>query len=100
MLNEILRMREVWDQRMANGPVARLAELLVRMSGGRETEAVAKAKEIAEHVKSATDLVLHGGGLNAMREWGGWFFDLEIHAIIAQLMIEELCDHDIDVIDD
>lgn len=79
--------------RMPNSLVERIAELLFRMSDGRETDATAKAKELVEQVKAATDLVLHGGGLSAMREWSGWNHDIEAHELIAEVMIDELRDH-------
>lgn len=80
-------------QRMPNPLTERVAALLFRMSDGRETDAVAKAKELVEQVRAATDLVLHGGGLSAMREWSGWNHDIEVHELIAEVMVDELRDH-------
>lgn len=78
---------------MPNSLVERIAELLFRMSDGRETDGAAKAKELVDQVKAATDLVLHGGGLSAMREWSGWDHDIEVHELIAEVMVDELRDH-------
>lgn len=78
---------------MPNSLIERIAELLYRMSDGRETDAMAKAKELVDQVKAATDLVLHGGGLSAMREWSGWNHDIEAHELVAEVMIDELHDH-------
>lgn len=78
---------------MPNSLVERIAELLFRMSDGRETDAAAKAKGLVEQIKAATDLVLHGGGLSAMREWSGWAHDIEVHELIAEVMVDELRDH-------
>lgn len=78
---------------MPNSLVERIAELLFRMSDGRETDAAAKANALVEQVKAATDLVLHGGGLSAMRERSGWDHDIEVHELIAEVMIDELRDH-------
>lgn len=73
-------------------PTKKLIELFVSV-GLPHNEATTKANEIREQVIAATDLVLHGGGLNAMREYSLWNHDIVIHRCIAQMMYIELEDH-------